>query len=776
MGILGRTVLAEISTGAVLGVVLFSFVLFLRNVTRLFELLVRSSASLDVIARLFLLMLPPVLTFTIPIGVLVGVLIALSRMSADAEIIALRASGLPSRRLTFPVLLAAGAGLLLAAACSLWLNPLAVRETYKIFNRLAAEQLTAEIQPRIFEEQFPNRILYVGDVIPGPVVQWRHVFLADVAPPEQRGPSSHELADAPRITVAAQAIAVADSRLNRLQLSLTGVSTYAVGKNPGEYFTTFAPRGEQTLEAQKRDELRPRSFAEMDIGPLYRAMRSAAGLARIESALEFHQRLALPFACPLLALIGMPLGISSRKGSKSSALVIAVVVALLYWTALVSLVGLARQQTLPVPLAVWTPNAALAVFVLLGLLRLERPGDGDVIASLSALLGRVSSLARRLATPRFPSLAAPRLPSFPQIIDVWLLSSFLFYFAILMASFIAMAHVFTFFELLSDIVKRSIPMATVLRYHFFLTPKLIYDSTPPSVLVAVLVTCGVLARNNEATALKACGVSLYRVAVPLLFAGALFSALLFLFDHYYVPDANRIQDAIRNQIKGRPVQTFLQPNRKWIFGKGPRIYYYKYLDPAESLMLEAHIYDLDPVAFRLVRHIFASRARWERTLNTWIFQDGWVREFRDAREVRYASFAGATATFPELQESPSYLLQELKQDKQMNFRELAAYIRELQQSGFNTIRLQVQLHKKFAIPLFALIMVLLSTPFAFLAGSRGAMASVGMSFSIAIAYWAVTQLFEQVGNLNQLPPAVAAWAPDALFSLAGLYLFARMRT
>ena len=113
---------------------------------------------------------------------------------------------------------------------------------------------------------------------------------------------------------------------------------------------------------------------------------------------------------------------------------------------------------------------------------------------------------------------------------------------------------------------------------------------------------------------------------------------------------------------------------------------------------------------------------------------------------------------------------------QMNFRELEAYIRELSQSGFDTVRLQVQLHKKFSVPLFALIMALLSTPFAFLTGNRGAMAGVGVSFGIAIAYWALNQLFEQIGNINQLPAALAAWSPDAIFCLAGIYLIARMRT
>jgi lipopolysaccharide export LptBFGC system permease protein LptF len=156
---------------------------------------------------------------------------------------------------------------------------------------------------------------------------------------------------------------------------------------------------------------------------------------------------------------------------------------------------------------------------------------------------------------------------------------------------------------------------------------------------------------------------------------------------------------------------------------------------------------------------------------------GWlVAGFQKGDEIAFRTFKGQTSTFPELQEPPSYFLKEVKQDKQMNFNELAAYIRELQQSGFDTIRLQVQFHKKFAIPLFAVIMALISVPFSFLAANRGATAAIGVSFGIAIAYWAVSQLFEQVGNVNQLPAVIAAWAPDAVFSLFGLYFLARMRT
>ncbi len=777
MGLLSRTIFREVVSSALLGTMLFTFVLFLQKLGKLFEILVRSSAPLPTVGYLFALVLPPTLTFAVPVGALVGVLVGLNRMSSDGEIIAMRAGGIPGRKTLPPVLAFALLATGVAAAATLWLTPLSIRETYRLLNRLAAEQLTAEIQPRIFEESFPNAVLYVGDVIPGPVVQWRNIFMADMTPPEERQSDAREYGESPRITIAAQAIAVPDLAANRIQLSLTGASSHDVGRNPDDYYITAFPQGEQALDASERDERQARGYTAMDTRPLWKEAAHS-----YEAAIELHQRLALPLACILLALVGVPLGVSSRKAGKSAAIVVTVSLAFLYYMALISLIGMARQGQLPVELAVWAPNAVLAIAAVILMLRLEKPGERDFLGRVRALPqtfigvfrkrlpkpqpGLVSTNGRRLGKPLL----------FPLLVDTYVLGSFMFYFFLLLASFVGMAHVFTFFELLGDIVKNSIPFGRVLTYHLFLTPKLIYDSAPLSVLVAVLVTFGLLSKSNEVTAMKACGVSLYRLSVPILMMSGLLSVALFAFDHYHVPEANRVQDAIRNEIKGRPVQTYLRPDRKWIFGTGPRIYYYKYFEPAERLMVGINVYELDSETFRLKRHIAAERARWEPSLKTWVFQNGWVRDIEGVRVTRHESFQGQPKTFPQLTEEPGYFLKEVKQDKQMNYQELANYIRELRQSGFDTVRLQVQFHKKFSVPLFALIMAVISAPFAFLTGSRGAMAGVGVSFGLAIAYWAVSQLFEQVGNLNQLPPVMAAWAPDAVFLLAGVSLFTRLRT
>jgi LPS export ABC transporter permease LptG len=365
----------------------------------------------------------------------------------------------------------------------------------------------------------------------------------------------------------------------------------------------------------------------------------------------------------------------------------------------------------------------------------------------------------------------------PQVLDGYVLASFLFYFFMWLVSFVMMTHVFTFFELLSDIIKNHIPVSRLIAYHFFLTPRLVYDVTPVSVLAAVLVVFGILTKHNEVSAFKACGVSVYRLAMPVFLAGLFLSGSLFAFDHYWVPEADRRQDAIRAEIKGRPAQTFLRPDRKWIYGLHDRIFYYKYFDQAELVMVGVNVYEIDPGPFRLKKHIYAERARWEPSVGRWSFQNGWARDISDNTIApKVDDFSGGIRVFPEIEETPDYFVKEVRQSKQMNFLELEDYIGELKQSGFDTVPLQVQFHKKFSVPLFALIMVLVSVPFAFLAGNRGAMTGVGISFAIFIAYSFLGQVSEQVGNLGQLPAAVAAWSPDAVFALFGLYFMTRLRT
>jgi len=143
---------------------------------------------------------------------------------------------------------------------------------------------------------------------------------------------------------------------------------------------------------------------------------------------------------------------------------------------------------------------------------------------------------------------------------------FLTNFAVILLSFVMLSIVFSFFELLGDIIRNRTALVTVGDYLINLIPYMIYQLAPLCVLIAVLVTFGVLNRSSELTAMKATGTSLYRIVAPVLVIAALISISLFAFDQFYLPGANRRQEALRADIKGKPAQTFLRPDRKWIFG------------------------------------------------------------------------------------------------------------------------------------------------------------------------------------------------------------------
>ncbi|MGC2500079.1 MAG: LptF/LptG family permease, partial [Acidobacteriaceae bacterium] len=204
-----------------------------------------------------------------------------------------------------------------------------------------------------------------------------------------------------------------------------------------------------------------------------------------------------------------------------------------------------------------------------------------------------------------------------------------------------------------------------------------------------------------------------------------------------------------------------------------RIFYYQYFDPDIDTFGNISVFEFKPGSFSLSKRIFAATAHWEPTLNAWVFEDGWERTFT-AEGVSYQDFS--VTTFPEVREPPEYFSKEVRQSSEMSFGELARYIRNLRQSGFNTVPLRVQLNHKLAYPLITLVMAILAVPFALSMGKRGSLSGIAVAIGVAIAYFVVSGFFEAMGNVSWLPAFLAAWSPDFLFGLAGAYLLLRSPT
>lgn len=780
--LLGRYIFREIVTSAVLGTMLATFVIYLRGADALFTLLVGSTnVTAKTVVLMFAWAVPPVLPMTIPFGVLVGILIGLGRMASDGEIVAMRAAGVSSRKVIAPVLAFAALGMGVAAVASLRLKPLALRVSVDMKNELLKQQLSADVEPRVFIENFPNRILYVGEVrnAGGPSV-WRPVFIADVTPPEQRTSGMKDKASGPMVTVAREAIAVSDAAHNRIQLNMTDVASHEMGKddvaNDSRYVNVV-----QRLDAKPPQQDTVKSAA-MNTRQLLAYPRNGQDWMEVQT--ELHQRFAMPIACIVLAMVGIPLGISTRKGGKSAGYVIAVFLGFFcYHLSSVTLIGIAtKQHSLPIPVAVWLPDIVFFLMGLVFLYRMELPGDRDLLGALQGFFGGLAERVKPKGRAGGARKAAWRLPLLPQLVDTYILAGFLFYSAVVLVSLVSMVQMYEFLELIGDMGRNHIGMGTMLRYVFFLTPKVIYETVPVSVLVGVLVHLTVLSKQNEITAFKACGVSLYRMALPILLGSGLFCGGLFAFNYQYVPAANLRQEALKDLIKGRLTkQSWQRTDRKWIMGNDSRIYYYHYFDATAGVMSDVYVFDLEPTTFRLTREIIAERATWSPVGKTWLFENGWSCTFDGPNCTKYKNFKRGSGnsesiTFPELTEPPEHFGKEPLQATQMNFLELDNYITDLAKSGIGTTKLEVQFYRKFSVPVFPIILALIGVPFGFLVGNRGAMTGIGVSLVIAIAYLAINPLFEKLGDVRLLPPTMAAWSPDVLFGLVGVYLFLRMRS
>src|SRR5215469_12464060 len=777
MRILTRYILGEVTSHALIGTGIFTFVIFTRELGQVLELVVRNSAPLPSAVALFFLIIPEALTITLPAGVLIGILIGLSRIAADSEITAMKASGVGLWSFLRILSIFFFAAWLLALGNSIYLAPKSQAALTHLQDKLKGSQVSFEVQPRVFYEGFPKMVLYVHDVksAQGAAI-WKGVFIADTSNPA-----------APKVTLAERGILVSEGK-NTLHLHLINGSSHDTDPaNPDQYqISTFQETDlpitlPQSTTAKDQP---PSALSEVPTFelPQQARLRNNPTIARWYW-IEFHRRFALPTACIVLALVGFPLGLSAKKGGKSAGFVLTIVLVFAYYFLSLFGVSLARQGKIAPGPGVWLADIICLVVGVFLLWRSERrPFE------IAAIKGSWSNLKAGIqgGTLLMPTTSAENVfqraakrkrvlsASFPMILDDYVLRDFIFNFCLVVGTLVILSLIFTAFELIGDILRNHISLWIVGAYLLNVTPYFLYNIAQYGVLLAVLITLGLMQRSNEVTAMKATGISIYRVIVPVLVAAVLIAVGLFLSDQFYLPHTNKRQDALLNTIKGKPAQTYLNPYRRWIFGQHSTIYYYQVFDSDRNQFGDLSVFQFNPTTFQLVNRIYMDRANWDDRLNRWVGTQGWQRSFNGAAIQNFHSFD--VATFDSVSEPPPYFKKEVKQSLEMNYEQLRGYIHDLQQSGFEVVKLRVQLQKKIAFPVITFVMGVLAIPFALLAGKRGATAGVATAIGIAVVYTVVSGLFEAMGNISQLPPVLAAWSPDVIFVLVGGYLILKVPT
>jgi LPS export ABC transporter permease LptG len=362
-----------------------------------------------------------------------------------------------------------------------------------------------------------------------------------------------------------------------------------------------------------------------------------------------------------------------------------------------------------------------------------------------------------------------RVPG-PGLIDRYISRIYLRVAGLSFLGLLGIFYISTFIDKSDKVFKGQASVGTVGTLLVYMTPQFVYFIIPIAALLSVLVTFGLLSRSSELTVMKACGISLYRAAAPVVLLGAFFSVALFSLEQRILAHANRQAEILDSQIRGRPPRTYSALNRRWVIGRDGAIYHYGFYDPVAGELGNLSIYETKKDRWALASHTFMKRVVFRG--GVWQGEGGWRIDY-SAAPPQWASLP--RKTLPNL-EPPEYFATEQPLAEMMTVPQLRAFIAELSTSGLNHVPWAVELQRKIAFPFVTVVMTLLAVPFGVSTGRRGTLYGIGLGIVLALSYWIISSAFVAIGRSGVLPPFLAGWAPNILTAGVAGYLLLRART
>jgi LPS export ABC transporter permease LptG len=387
-----------------------------------------------------------------------------------------------------------------------------------------------------------------------------------------------------------------------------------------------------------------------------------------------------------------------------------------------------------------------------------------------------SKKPRPILVLRVPHL---RLPG-PTLLDAYIAKQYLRILAMTIIGLLGLFYISTFIDMSDKVFKGQASLGMIGEYLFWATPEFLSYIIALAVLLASLVTVGLLTKNSELIVMRACGISLYRTAMPMVAFALGGSVLLFGMEERVLATANQRADRLKHIIRTGSPQTFGVLNRKWIVGSDGAVYHYQYYDPRKRELHSLAVFEFDRETHALKSRMFVQKATYDpdRTEHgedpKWVISQGWKRDKFDPKtqDSAFTPLENVGAKF----EAADYFVTEAREPELMNFGQLRTYITELKKSGYNVLDHEVGLQRKIAFPFVTLVMTLIAVPFAVTTGRRGAMYGIGVGIVLALVYWVMISIFAAFGQGGLIDPILAAWAPNLIFGAAAVYLLLTVRT
>lgn len=782
MRTLDRYIVREILPPFVIALLVFTFILIIPFILDLAESMIAKGVPATTIVQLIGMLVPMSLALTIPIALLIGILVAFGRLSSDREVVVMMACGLSPYRLLRPVLVFA----VLCWAVDSWVLHRAMPDgnqaAREIMQEIAMDRAEGEVRPRVFFEDFPGIVLYVREV-PLDGGGWEDVLAADTSNASQ-----------PIIYLAKRGRMVVDRQARTIQMVLEDGARHStklddpnsyqilrfdstiLSLNPDSVFPTAGlPRGERELRAGELQALANDQIAK--------------GASPHNAIMELHKKFSIPIACFVFAVLGVALGASHRKDGKMASFVLGTGVIFIYYVIMFTAIALTKGGWVPAWLSMWLPNMFLGAAGVVLLITRARSADQPIAIWLPSWWGRSNATAgapqpggaAAPASPNSRPILVLRIPHFelprPTLLDIYVGKQYLRILGMTIVGLLGLFYISTFIDLSDKLFKGQATVGQLLEFLLWSTPQFLAYVIAISVLLSALVTIGLLTKNSELIVMRACGISLYRTALPLLAFAAGASVILFAMEERLLAAANGRAERLRHVIRTGSPQTYDLLNRKWLVGRNGEVYNYQYYDQRGRDLNGLSVFQYDAATHTVSHRLFAQRAEYEPnqdgTSINWRLQQGWSREFGDAAgDKPFELFT--TKTVPL--EAPDYFVTEAPEPERMTYQQLRGYITELRASGYDVLANEVGLYRKVAFPFVTLVMTLIAVPFAVTAGRRGALYGIGIGIVLALVYWTMISVFAAFGAAGLIHPMLAAWAPNLVFGAAAAAMLLTVRT
>jgi LPS export ABC transporter permease LptF/LPS export ABC transporter permease LptG len=740
---------------------LLTAILFTQQGSKFAELALYTQLNFSLIGEIGAALLPSVLILTLPISVLAGIVIGFARMGTDSEVIAMRAAGIGTWSMLWPVLVL---GVVVSFATT-YLNvkegPEAARDLKRAAVQGALAKLDSPVEPRTFTTEIPGYVIYVrdGDRTQG---TWGRVF---IYAPQQDNSTQILTARSGRI----------DSSADKSELVLSDAVKAKIPTAEGDQKSYVVERFDQLrLAINTGRAALIKSLDESDLGPEEMRWSDLMALAKggsepVNKAAQrtVHRKLALSISPLVFALVAGAIGLRVRRGGRSVGVLVSLVIVVVYY--LTSLLGesLARVGTVSAIVGLWMATAFMLCLSFLFLLGIRSPR----LMPLS-----LANLRKRKREATSTGETKQRISGlgewgFPSLLDVNLFRTLTTSFVLGFISLVSIFIIFTLFELWRFIAANRIKGIIVFKYLVFLCPLITVELFPATMLIAVLITYALLARRSEAIAWWASGQSVYRLMLPGLFFAIAAGAGAWLVQEHLMPYSNIRQDALRVQIRGGEPRVITGTGRQWLASaESNRLYSYEF-DDQNSVLHEPTIYELDAQGVHLSGVVTGSSAYWS---------DGTHLTIKDAQVIGLKGLEVEQRKEPETVRAavdpPQVFKPSIDKPSQLSARGLSAYLKAAKRRGVEVSALATALQRKYASPFGVMIMALLGMPLALGFGRRGAIIALCAAVAVSIAYWGVGGGFQQLGEHGLLPAAVAGWAPLVIFAAAGVYFLSRLRT